>query len=85
MWLKTLDKSGNTSLVNLDKVHHIEIYEGDDCDPCVWVYFGCVGTKGCIDKIPLYSGSIEECRAYMKSLHTEIDICGNVLEYQEKT
>lgn len=84
MWLKTLDSSSNPSLVNLDKVHSIEIYEGDDCVPSVWVYFGCVAVKGYIGKVILYRGSMDECHAYMKWLHAEIDICGNVLEYRQK-
>ena len=88
MWLKTLDNSGNPSLVNLDKVHRVKIFLDHNSKLSVIAYINDGSyreeySQG-YNKITLYMGSVEECQAYMKWLHAEIDICGKVLEYQQK-
>lgn len=88
MWIKVCVPRRDDKFVNLDKVHRIEFDSYGEDGFCIRAFLDdggmiCQGSAH-NNQVILYYGPLEKCNDYLDWLENELDICGNLLRYEEK-
>ena len=80
MWLKVCIPDHQDNIVNMEKVHRVELDDYGQGDAVVRAF---LDNGGCpVDnQFILFSGPLLECEVYLEWLERQLDISGSLLRY----